>query len=135
MREEVFWLGRLLFSLVLIDNGIRHLVINTEGSTQYAAYKKIPNAKLMVQITGVCMLLGAAAVILGIVMDLAAFLIAVLMVIFAFTMHKFWEETDPQTQAVERAQFMKNISIAGGGLILAAVTNDFTPYTLTDAVF
>ena len=135
MREEVFWLGRLLFSLVLIDNGIRHLVLNTEGSTQYATYKKIPNAKLMVQITGVCMLLGAAAVILGIVMDLAAFLIAVLMVIFAFTMHKFWEETDPQTQAVERAQFMKNISIAGGGLILAAVTNDFTPYTLTDAVF
>lgn len=135
MREEVFWLGRLLFSLVLIDNGVRHLIINTAGASQYAEYKKVPNAKLMVQITGACMLLGAAAVILGIVMDLAAFLIAVLMVIFAVVMHKFWEETETQTQAAERAQFMKNIAIAGGGLILAAVTNDFTPYTITDAVF
>ncbi len=134
MREEVFLLGRILFSLVLIGSGAGHLM-QTDASAQYAEYKKVPNAKLMVQITGVCMLLGGAAVVLGILMDLAAFLIAVLMVIFAVMMHKFWEETDPQTQNVERAQFMKNISIAGGGLILAAVTTDFTPYTITDAVF
>ena len=61
MREEVFWLGRLLFSLVLFDNGYRHLVANTEGSTQYAAYKGVPNAKVMVQVTGVFMLLGGLA--------------------------------------------------------------------------
>ena len=135
MRDEVFWLGRLLFSLVLFDNGYRHLVANTEGSTQYAAYKGVPNAKVMVQVTGVLMLLGGLAIVFGVWMDLAGVLIAVLVVIFGVKMHTFWSETDPQTQAIERAQFMKNISIAGGGLILAAVTTDFTPYTLTDALF
>ncbi len=133
MREEVFWLGRLLFSLVLIGSGIGHLTA-TEASAQYAEYKKVPNAKLMVQISGVCMLLGGLAVVLGILMDLAGLLIAVLMVIFAVVMHKFWEETDPQTKQVEQAQFMKNISIAGGGLILAAL-GPIDWYTLTDGVF
>jgi len=133
VRDEVLWLGRLLFSLVLFDNGYRHLVSNTEASSQYAAYKGVPNAKLMVQITGVLMVLGGIAVVLGIWMDLAGLLIAVLMVIYAFKMHTFWAETDPQTQAIERAQFMKNISIAGGGLILSVFT--YLPYTLTDGVF
>lgn len=134
MRDEVFWLGRLLFSLVLIGSAFGHLT-QTEGSTQYAEYKGVPNARRMVQLTGVLMLLGGLAIVLGVYMDLAAVCIAILVVIYAVKMHNFWAETDPQTQNVERAQFMKNISIAGGALIIAATTNDFTPYTLTDAVF
>ncbi len=133
MRDEVLWLGRLLFSLVLFDNGYRHLVSNTEGSTQYAAFKGVPNAKVMVQVTGGLMLLGGLAVVLGIWMDLAGLCIAILMVIFAVKMHTFWAETDPQTQAIERAQFMKNISIAGGGLILSVFP--YLPYTITDGIF
>ena len=132
MREEVFWLGRLLFSLVLIGSGIGHLT-QTEGSAQYAEYKGVPNAKLMVQVTGVLMLIGGLAVVLGVFMDLAAVCIAVLMVVFAVKMHTFWSESDPQTQNIERAQFMKNISIAGGALVIAALPVDW--YTITDPVF
>lgn len=133
MREEVFWLGRLLFSLVLLGSAFGHLT-QTEGSTQYAQFKGVPNAKLMVQLTGLLMAFGGLAVVLGIWMDLAGLCIAVLMVIFAVKMHAFWAETDPQTQNVERAQFMKNISIAGGGLMLAAI-GPLDWYTLTDGVF
>jgi uncharacterized membrane protein YphA (DoxX/SURF4 family) len=132
VREEVFWFGRLLFSLVLIGSGIGHLT-QTEGSAQYAEYKGVPNAKLMVQVTGVLMLIGGLAVVLGVFMDLAAVCIAVLMVVFAVKMHTFWTESDPQTQNIERAQFMKNISIAGGALIIAALPVDW--YTITDPVF
>jgi putative oxidoreductase len=135
MRNEVFLLGRILFSLVLVGSGIGHLT-QTEGSAQYASYKKVPNAKLMVQISGVCMLLGGAAIILGIVMDLAALLVAILVVMMAVAMHKFWEETDPQTKQGEMAHFMKNLSIAGGALVICAFSGgSFIPYTLTDGVF
>ncbi|MGA1438790.1 MAG: DoxX family protein [Ilumatobacteraceae bacterium] len=134
MRDEVFLLGRIVFSLVLLRSAFGHLT-QTEASAGYAQFKGGPNAKTMVQVTGVLMGLGGAAVVLGIFMDLAAVLIAVLMVIFAVKMHDFWKVTDPQAQAGERAQFMKNISIAGGALVIAAVTTDFTPYTLTDAIF
>lgn len=134
MRDFTFLLGRILLSLVFLGSGVGHLT-QTAASAEYAAYKKVPNAKLMVQLTGVLMVIGAAAMILGIFMDLAALLTAILVLVFASVMHRFWEETDPQTKQVEMSHFMKNIAIAGGALILVAATNDFSPYTLTDAVF
>ncbi len=133
MRDEVFLLGRILFSLVFLGSGIGHLT-QTEGSAQYAAYKKVPSPKLAVQVSGVLMALGALAVIFGVWMDLAGLCLAVLVLIMAFLMHRFWEETDPQTKQVEMAQFMKNVSIAGAGLMIAAIGWGAT-YTLTDGVF
>lgn len=133
MREEVFLLGRILFSLVFVGSGIGHLT-QTEGSAQYAAYKKVPSPKLAVQASGVLMLLGGLAIILGIWMDLAALGIAILLLMMAFMMHRFWEETDGQTKQVEMAQFMKNVSIAGGALVLVALA-PVDWYTITDSVF
>jgi uncharacterized membrane protein YphA (DoxX/SURF4 family) len=133
MREEVFLLGRILFSVVLLDNAYNHLK-NTDGSAGYAEYKGVPNARVMVQLTGVLMALAGAAIILGIWMDLAGLCVAALMVIFAVKMHDFWTVTDPQQQGSERAHFTKNISLAGGGLILA-VLGPLDWYTLTDGVF
>jgi uncharacterized membrane protein YphA (DoxX/SURF4 family) len=135
MREEVFLLGRILLTLVFLGSGMGHLM-QTEGSVQYATYKKVPSPKLAVQVSGVLMILGAVAVVLGIWMDLAALGLAILVVVMAFMMHRFWEETDPQAKQVEMSMFMKNLSIAGGGLILAAVARgSFAPYTITDGVF
>jgi putative oxidoreductase len=133
MRDEVLLLGRILFSLVFLGSGLGHLT-QTEGSAQYAAYKKVPSPKLAVQVSGVLMILGAVAVILGIWMDLAALGLAILVLIMAFVMHRFWEETDGQTKQVEMAQFMKNVSIAGAGLMIAAISV-YWPYTVTDGVF
>jgi uncharacterized membrane protein YphA (DoxX/SURF4 family) len=133
MRDELFLLGRILFSLVFIGSGVGHLT-QTAGSAQYAEYKKVPNATLMVQISGVALLLGGLAIILGIWMDLAALGIAVLVLAMAFLMHRFWEETDPQTKQTEMAAFMKNVSIAGGALILVAI-GSIDVYTITDGVF
>ena len=134
MRDEVFLIGRILFALVFVGSGIGHLT-QTEGSAQYAAFKQVPNARLMVQISGVAMLLGGGAVILGIWLDLAGLLLAILVTLMAFAMHRFWEETDPQSRQGEMSHFMKNLSIAGGGLILAAIGSGAVPYTITDGVF
>lgn len=137
MRDEIFLLGRILFSLVFLGSGMGHLT-QTEGSAQYAAYKKVPNAKAMVQLTGVLMVLGGLAIVLGVWMDLAALGIAVLVLIFGFVMHRFWEETDGQTKQVEIAQFMKNVSIAGGALMVLAwtsVPDQAIPYSITGGVF
>jgi uncharacterized membrane protein YphA (DoxX/SURF4 family) len=133
MRDEVFLFGRVLFSLVFAWNGQNHL-LHTTPSAQYAEYKHVPSARNAVLASGALMILGSIAVVLGIWMDLAALGLAVLVVVMALFMHRYWEETDPQTIAVERAQFMKNLSLAGGALILTAVAT-YAPYTLTDGVF
>jgi uncharacterized membrane protein YphA (DoxX/SURF4 family) len=133
MRDIVYLVGRILFGLIFVQYGYNHLA-KTEGSAQYAAYKKVPSARLAVQVSGVAMLVGAIAVVLGIWVDLAGLGLAVLVLIMAFAMHRYWEETDPQTTAIEQAAFLKNISMAGGGLILAAI-GFIDSYTLTDGVF
>lgn len=135
MRDTLFMIGRILFSLVFIGSGIGHLT-QTEGSAQYASYKKVPNATLMVRISGVLMLVGGLAVVFGVFMDAAALGLAILVLIMAFVMHRFWEETDPQTKQAEMAQFMKNVSIAGAGLVLTAFTSVANvPNTITDGLF
>jgi putative oxidoreductase len=133
MRDEVFLVGRIVFSLVFLLYGIRHLT-QTEGSAGYAAYKKVPSARTMVLLTGVAMIAGAIAVMLGIWMDLAALGLAIYVMAAALFMHRFWEEDDVQTRQVEMAQFMKNVSIVGAALILVAVS-EHAPYTITDGVF
>jgi putative oxidoreductase len=133
MRDELFLIGRIVFSLMFLLYGVRHLT-QTEGSAGYAAYKKVPSPKNMVLFTGVAMIAGGLAIIFGVWMDLAAVGIAIFVIAAALFMHRFWEETDDQTRQVEMAQFMKNVSIAGAALILAAVSK-YAPYTITDGVF
>lgn len=134
MRDEIFLIGRILFSLVFVMSGINHFT-DTEGSAQYAAYKKVPNAKLMVQLSGVLMLLGGLGVILGVWIDLAALSLAALTLVMAFAMHRFWEDSDPQVKASEMAHFLKNISITGGALVIYSIAVAGAPYMLTDPLF
>lgn len=133
MRDEVFLVGRILFCGVFLRFGVLHLA-QTEGSAQYAAFKKVPSARNVVMLTGAAQLIGVAAIILGIWMDLAAVGLAIFTLVAALVMHRFWEETDPQAAQAEMAQFWKNISVAGGALMLAAFSK-YAPYTITDGVF
>lgn len=70
MRDEVFLLGRILFSLALLGSAYGHLT-QTEASAGYAQYKGIPNAKAMVRLTGVLMGLGGADAVPHLVTSLA----------------------------------------------------------------
>ena len=133
MRDELLLIGRIVFSLTFLLYGVRHLT-QTEGSTAYAAYKKVPAPRLMVLFTGVAMVIGGLAVIFGFWMDAAALGIAIFVIASGLFMHRFWEEDDVQTRQIEMAQFMKNVSIAGAALILVAVS-EHAPYTLTDGIF
>jgi putative oxidoreductase len=133
MRDVIFLIGRILFALVFLRFGVVHLT-QTDGSAQYAAYKGVPRARFVVLASGVAMLVAAVAVVLGIWMDLAALYLAIYCVIAGVVMHNYWRETDPQTRQAEMAQFFKNISIAGGALILIAVSEG-APYAITDGLF
>jgi uncharacterized membrane protein YphA (DoxX/SURF4 family) len=133
MRDAIFLIGRILFASVFLRFGVVHLA-QTEGSAQYAAYKGVPRARTVVVVTGAAMLVAAVAVILGIWMDLAALGLAIYCVVAGVVMHDFWRQTDPQTRQAEMAQFYKNISIAGGALILLAVS-EHAPLAITDGLF
>ncbi|MEM9468121.1 MAG: DoxX family protein [Actinomycetota bacterium] len=118
--DTVMMLGRIIFSVMFIGSGVGHLM-DTEGSTAYAAGKGLgDNSKLLVQISGACLALGGVATLLGIWVDLALLLLAILVLIIGFVMHPFWKETDDMAKQMEMSMFMKNLTIAGGAIMGSA---------------
>ncbi|KRC65186.1 DoxX family protein [Aeromicrobium sp. Root236] len=130
--DEIFLIGRILFAYLLVGSGIGHLT-QTAAMTGYAESRGLSNAKLMVQISGVAMILGAVSIVFGIWGDIGALGIAILLVITAVMMHAFWKETDATNKMMEMVQFNKDVALAGGALaIFYILGSDFAPYTITN---
>ncbi len=117
----VLLIARILFAFMFILSGINHLVPkNVAAMTGYAQFKKVPMAKLSVQLSGVLLALSGLSIILGIYADLGALVVAVLLILMAVMMHNFWA-ADAATKQTEMISFMKNISMAGGALFIFAI--------------
>ena len=130
--DEIFLIGRILFAYLFIGSGIGHLT-QTAAMAGYAESRGVSNSKLMVQISGVAMILGAVSIVFGIWGDIGALGLAILLVITAVMMHAFWKETDPTNKMMEMVQFNKDIALAGGALaIFYILGSDFAPYTISN---
>lgn len=113
----VFLIGRILFSSFFIMSGANHFM-KTDDMTQYAESKGVPSARIGVLVSGAVSLLGGLAILLGFQVQLASIILFLFLIVTAVMMHNFWTVEDPQMQMVEMTQFMKNLVIAGGCLIL-----------------
>ena len=132
--DEIFLIGRILFAYLFIGSGIGHLT-QTAAMAGYAESRGVSNSKLMVQISGVAMILGAVSIVFGIWGDIGALGLAILLVITAVMMHAFWKETDATNKMMEMVQFNKDIALAGGALaIFYLLSFDGAPYTISDAL-
>jgi len=113
--------GRLLFGGVLAYTGISHFT-QTDEMAGYADYKGLPAPRASVLASGALLVLGGAGVIVGIFPVLAAIALAVFLLVSAVIMHDFWAVGDDQRED-ELNSFLKNVSLAGGSLVVAAVAS------------
>ena len=118
--EALLIVGRILFSLIFLGAGIGHLA-QPDATAGYAKSRGVPSAGLLARISGVLIAAGGLGVILGVWMDLAALGLAVYVLLAAFMVHHFWSDEEP-TRTAEMSMFMKNLSIAGAGLIIFAMS-------------
>jgi len=118
--NAVLVIGRILFTFIFITSGIAHFA-KLEMMTGYAKYKKLPAAKLGVIVSGIFFLLGGVYVALGFWVDLGALLLAITLIVAAVIFHNFWAEADATAKQNEMIAFNKNLSIAGGALIIFAL--------------
>ena len=135
--ETVMFIGRILFAVIFLISGVNHFA-KAEAMTGYAQLKGLPQPKLANLASGALMIAGGLSVILGIVADLGALVLSILLVVMAVLMHDFWKQTDPQAKQTERAGFSKNISMAGGGFFMFAFMSlDGASYgpAITDSLF
>jgi uncharacterized membrane protein YphA (DoxX/SURF4 family) len=114
--DAIVLIGRIVFSLIFFGSGVGHLM-QTSATAEVAVGRGLPAARLLVQISGIAMLLGGIGVAFGIWTDLALLGIGLLVLIMGVAIHQFWSD-EGERQQVEMAHFMKNLTIAGASLAL-----------------
>jgi putative oxidoreductase len=116
--EVLVLAGRILFSFIFIMGGMNLFSRQTIG---FAAAQGVPLANLAVPLAGVIAILGGLSVALGYHARLGAWLIVLFLVPVTLMMHKFWGIADPAVAQMQMVNFMKNVSMLGGALIISQV--------------
>lgn len=137
--DELWLVGRVLFSVVFVAEGILHLT-DLDGAEANASGKGIGPARPAVIAVAVAFIIGGVSVMFGIWGDLGALLLMITLLPVTFLMHKFWAERDPVIRRIELSNFLKNVSLLGGAVVLFSFFARDTfglglPYTMTDGAF
>ena len=132
--DALLIIGRILFAMIFLGSGVAGHILQTDGTAGYAESRGVSNARTLVLISGVALVLAAVGIILGIWIDLAALIAIAFLLAVNVMVHHFWSDDDPMTRQMEMTQFMKNLSMAGAGLIIIALADSMGPM-LIDPLF
>jgi len=108
--------GRQLFSIIFIIASAGHF---NPDAIESAARHGVPLPDLLVPVSGVMALVGGLSVLLGFQTRIGAWLLVLFLVPVTVMMHNFWTSSDPLTHQIERAMFLKNVTMLGGALVIS----------------
>ena len=112
-------LGRFLLGMYFILPGIQKIA-EFDKMSAYMQAHDVPLISILLPLTILIQLTAGAALIIGFKGRLAAFLLAGLTLVINFYMHNFWSMEDGAARIHEMQNFIKNMAIMGGLLIVAA---------------
>ncbi len=110
--------GRILLALMFVLAGISKIT-GFDGTVGYIASKGLPLPALLAIGTIILEVGGGLALIIGWQTRWAALALALFTLAASVIFHNFWAVAADQ-QFVQQLMFMKNMSVAGGMLVLAA---------------
>ncbi|HWA36729.1 MAG TPA: DoxX family protein [Burkholderiales bacterium] len=111
-------LGRAALAALFFYGGYSKLM-NVAGTTGYLAKLALPMPEILVWLVIAVEVLGALLILIGWQTRLVAWAMAMFTLGTAILGHRFWG-IDPSQFNHQLTQFLKNVSIAGGFLMLAA---------------
>ena len=132
----VVLIGRILFASLFLGSALGHFS-QTSDFAGYAEVRGVRKARLWVQISGVVILLGGLGLVFGVWADLSALALATFALAVAIFVHHPWTD-EGDTQQVEFTQFMKNVALAGAGIVLWVLigyAGSELPLTVTPPLF
>jgi putative oxidoreductase len=118
LQNPLALVGRILLALLFVTSGVAKIA-GFAGTAGYIASKGLPMASLVAALTIIVEVGGGLALVLGLYTRWAALALAVFSVLAALIFHNYWAVPPEQVMA-QQINFWKNISIAGGMLVLAA---------------
>ncbi len=108
-------IGRLLYSLIFITAVFGHFSSPTIAA---ASAHGVPLATVLVPAAGILALVGGISGLLGYRARFGAFLLLIFLVPVTLVMHRFWGLADAQQAMMQKVNFMKNVSLMGGALMI-----------------
>jgi len=122
LRRQPRFVGRVLLALLFVTSGFGKLT-SFAGTAGYMAAKMpmlpIPLVDALLVATIAIELGGGLLIMLGWQARLAALAIVVFLVPVTVVFHNFWAVEESQ-RMIQQIMFMKNLSIMGGMLLIAA---------------
>ena len=118
LQNPLALVGRILLALIFITSGSAKIA-GFAGTVGYIASKGLPMSSVVAAVAILVELGGGLAVAVGFMTRWAALGLALFCVLAALIFHAFWGIPADQVMA-QQINFWKNISIAGGFLVLAA---------------
>jgi putative oxidoreductase len=111
--------ARVLLALMFVLAGISKFG-SLAGTAGYIASKGLPLPMLLAVATAALEVLGGLALIVGLRARTAALALALFTLLATLLFHNFWAMPAEQQQ-VQQLMFMKNLSVAGGLLMVFAL--------------
>jgi putative oxidoreductase len=108
--------GRQLFSIIFIVASAGHFNAQTMTS---AARHGVPLPTILVPLSGIIALAGGLSVLFGYRARFGAWLLVIFLIPVTLMMHNFWAVPDPAASQIERAMFMRNVTMLGGALLIS----------------
>jgi putative oxidoreductase len=115
-KSPVVPIARLLLALMFVLAGASKFG-GLGGTAGYIASKGLPLPMVLAVATATVELLGGLAIIVGFHARIAAIALALFTLVATFVFHNYWAVPADQ-QMVQQLMFMKNLSVAGGLLLV-----------------
>jgi len=119
MEKTFITAGRLLLGLYFLLPGISKIPTYA-GTTEYMLLHNIPLASILLPITIVLQIGLGAMLIIGYRIKESALILAALTIFINIGMHDFWNEYPNTDSGHETQNFVKNLAIFAGLLVLSA---------------
>lgn len=112
--------GRFLLGLYFILPGVSKIT-NYSGTVEYMSAHNVPMISALLPLTIAMQLALGLALIIGFKGKIAAFLLAGLTLAISIYMHNFWAMEEGAARAHEMQNFIKNMAIMSGLLVISSV--------------
>ncbi|PSP55283.1 quinol oxidase [Halobacteriales archaeon QS_1_67_19] len=125
-----FLLGRVLSGGVLAFMGLNHF-LQADQMAGYAGAEGAPAPRLSVYGSGALLVLGGISIALGVAPLVGAAALIAFLAVATPLFHDFWSIEDPEQRQQELTDFLKNVALTGGTLVLLAVSGGSWPLALS----
>jgi putative oxidoreductase len=117
-RPTMMLVGRIALGAIFLMSGVAKLA-DQQGTLQHMEQAGIPAAHLLLLVAAFAEIFGALALMTGFLARLGAIGLVVYLAITTLVFHHFWDLGGDE-QKMQMINFMKNLAIIGGLLVLSA---------------